>query len=157
MSQPSLMPGTPETRAAFLLQEASGLRSEITGHQAARYNVDQFGLAAVIAVYAWAIGVDNVNPAFFWLPPVLALAAALRQRTIYRAITKIAAYVAETEQELAGGGWECWLKSRQEKKHISALSHWIWAIVTVATTIIAVAETAGRPLLSHLTGTAPST
>ncbi|MEL7100566.1 MAG: hypothetical protein AAGM84_17200 [Pseudomonadota bacterium] len=136
-------------RPQYLLAELAGLRAEIIGHQAARYNVDQLGLAAIIAIYAWILSTGTASALV--LPPAVALVATLRQQSIAFSITTIASYIRKLEQELAGGGWEDWLASEDIPKRITRLSTTVWVSVLIGTTAIAIAEAAGLGLLDLVT------
>lgn len=125
-------------RDRYILVELAGLRAEIIGHQAARYSVDQLGLAAIVAIYAWILGTKSAGVLI--LPPVIALVAFMRQVSIAYSIRKIAAYIALREVEVARGGWECWLKETGAPKSITLVSNTVWIGVLILTVGVAVVQ-----------------
>ncbi|MEO0361465.1 MAG: hypothetical protein AAF322_10155 [Pseudomonadota bacterium] len=136
-------------RKDYLLVEVASLRAEILGHQAARYGVDQFGLTAVALIYAWIVATGG-SAAALWLPPLVCFVAALRQRTIFFSIRKISNYLTLIEDELAVWGWESYLRGVKSPKRISALSHYVWATMTLVTSVVAMAEAFGFRVLARL-------
>ncbi|MEL7466399.1 MAG: hypothetical protein AAFN79_20165 [Pseudomonadota bacterium] len=136
--------GLNDPRRAYLIQEVAGLRTEIVGHQTARYQNDRTGLVAMMAIYAWLLtsGEDLglLLALGWWLPVLVAGVVYLRQETIAAAVGRAASYISCAERLQGIHAWEN--RPQATKRPITELSKRVWGALTALSFIVAFIFTA---------------